>query len=255
MKWRHALALLAFAIGACSSAPPPQPPDLIASALASSVQLFTEREGGARRAGSGVVAAMASDGKAIVLTAAHLIEPLMAQEIYIKTSRKGDRLPARILASDPRIDVAVLEVEGLEAQPAPIQSGAHLGDPIWVISFPWGRNGTLVTGVVSQIAGDEDAPLLPLDGPVKLIDAAVSYGTSGGGVFDSRSGRLVGIVRGYRTAKLALPVDGAKPLEFPIAGETTVVPSEQIFCVLSRPGLETALAAFVEQAPFACADL
>ena len=95
MKWRHALALLAFAIGACSSAPPPQPPDLIASALASSVQLFTEREGGARRAGSGVVAAMASDGKAIVLTAAHLIEPLMAQEIYIKTSRKGDRLPQK----------------------------------------------------------------------------------------------------------------------------------------------------------------
>lgn len=248
MKWRYALALIPLALGACSTTTAPDPTKVIAGALASSVQLFAERGNGSRRAGSGVVVAIAPDGKAIILTAAHLIEPLIAQEVYVKATRRGDQLTARILASDPQIDVAVLEVEGLDARPADFQSGTRLGDSIWVISFPWGRNGTLVTGVVSQVAGDEDGPLLPLDGPVKLIDAAVSYGTSGGGVFDSRSGRLVGIVRGYRTAKLALPVDGAKPLEFPIAGETTVVPSEQIFCALSRADLAASYTVLLESA-------
>ena len=91
--------------------------------------------------------------------------------------------------------------------------------------------------MVSQIASADDGDLLPFEGPVGLIDAAVSYGTSGGGVFDGESGRLVGIVRGYRTAKLAMPGNDAAPLEFPIAGETTVIPTSDILCLLRRAGL------------------
>jgi hypothetical protein len=93
-----------------------------------------------------------------------------------------------------------------------------------------------------------DANAFPVEGPVGLIDAAVSYGTSGGGVFDAESGNLVGIVRGYRTARLALPGTPAQSLEFPIAGETTVVPALQILCTLeqksltARAGLRPALA-------------
>ena len=47
--------------------------------------------------------------------------------------------------------------------------------------------------------GDEEQHTeVPIEGPVKLVDAPVSYGTSGGGVYDATTGGLLGLVRGYR---------------------------------------------------------
>ena len=62
------------------------------------------------------------------------------------------------------------------------RTSARLGDNVWVVSFPWGRRGTVVNGFVSQITDAWSSVPLPLEGPAGLIDAAVSYGTSGGGV-------------------------------------------------------------------------
>ena len=97
-----------------------------------------------------------------------------------------------------------------------------------------------VNGVVSQIAGD--GPVVPIEGSVALIDAVVGYGTSGGGVFDDRTGSLIGIVRGYRTARLSLSGDEAQTLDLPIAGETTVIPTRDIVCFLQSNGLADRLA-------------
>ncbi len=68
-----------------------------------------------------------------------------------------------------------------------------------------------------------------------MIDASVSYGMSGGGVFDSQSGQLVGLVRGYRTAHLSLD-SSSTPLKLPVAGETTVVSTRDIVCFLEAEG-------------------
>ena len=93
-------------------------------------------------------------------------------------------------------------------------------------------------GAVSQIAAQpsiEDP--FSISGPVALVDATVSYGMSGGGVFDERSGLLVGLVRGYRTAHLSLSSEDA-PLKLPIAGETTVISTRDIVCFLRATGYE-----------------
>jgi S1-C subfamily serine protease len=66
-----------------------------------------------------------------------------------------------------------------------------------------------------------------------MVDAPVNYGTSGGGVFDARSGRLVGIVRGYRTVRMSVPGNTDAALTLPVAGETTVIPTEDILCFLA----------------------
>lgn len=42
-----------------------------------------------------------------------------------------------------------------------------------------------------------------------MVDASVSYGASGGGVFDARTGGLIGLVEGYRTARVTS--HGAEP--------------------------------------------
>ena len=239
MKWFSLLLVGALALSACDQ---PQvssnPSNVIAESLASSVQLFTEREDGKRRAGSGVVLSVEADGRALILTASHLVEPLTEQTIFVQSTDDVERFEARIVSVDSELDVAVLEANGLKVRPVRLKTSARLGDNVWVVSFPWGRRGTVVNGFVSQITDAWSSAPLPIEGPAGLIDAAVSYGTSGGGVFDSRTGQLIGIVRGYRTARLQLPGPEAGSLELPIAGETTVIPSYEILCLLNAAKLE-----------------
>ncbi len=184
-----------------------------------------------------MVAAVGADGSALILTAAHLIEPLVEQTVYVADPDGKGRLEARILYSDAESDTAILEARGLNRPPVELQSGASLGDEVWVVSYPWGRHRTLVSGVVSRVADLPGQPAGSIEGPVRLIDAAVSYGTSGGGVFDRHTGALLGIVRGYRTAKLSFPGAGDESLNLPIAGETTVIPTARILCVLQAARL------------------
>lgn len=239
MKWFGSLLVGAVALSACDQ---PQvssnPGNVIAESLASSVQLFTERQDGKRRFGSGVVLSIEADGRALILTASHLVAPLIEQKIFVQSTGDVERFEARILSVDTEHDVALLEASGLEVRPVRLKTSARLGDNVWVVSFPWGRRGTVVNGFVSQITDAWSSAPLPLEGPAGLIDAAVSYGTSGGGVFDSRTGQLIGIVRGYRTARLPLPGPEAGSLELPIAGETTVIPSYEILCLLNAAELQ-----------------
>ena len=74
--------------------------DVIARSLASSVQLFAEREGGVRRTASGVTLTAGLDGRSIVITAAHLLMPQMTQTVYVAPLGGGTRVEARILAID-----------------------------------------------------------------------------------------------------------------------------------------------------------
>jgi hypothetical protein len=97
-----------------------------------------------------------------------------------------------------------------------------------------------VSGVVSQVAAPSGELLLA--GPARMVDASVSYGSSGGGVFDAHSGELVGIVESYRTAKVTIPEMKERPLQVPVAGETTLVPAAVIVLFLVDSGLGDFLA-------------
>jgi hypothetical protein len=84
---------------------------------------------------------------------------------------------------------------------------------------------TLAGGIVSQVnvdqPGDRDTA------PRFIVDASVSYGASGGGVYDERTGRLLGLVEGYRTARVSFNGD-AQYIDVPVPGETYVVPLADI---------------------------
>jgi S1-C subfamily serine protease len=224
-----------------------EPEGVIARSLAASVQLYAEREGGVHRWASGVAVAAGGDGRTVILTAAHLLVPSVPQSIYAIVPGHDDRVEARIVAIDELADIAILEAPEMSVTPVALQWSAQLGDNVWVVSFPWGRRGTVVSGVVSQIETSAAETRLPVSGPVGLIDAAVSYGTSGGGVFDARTGHLVGLVRGYRTAKLSLPGTPTQSLDIPIAGETTVISATAIRCLVARSEIEDALKAALDR--------
>jgi serine protease Do len=226
-------ALLAAAAGvvlaACATAVPPRGDrgEIIRHAVASTVQLRAEREGGVRRAASGVaVAADVAAGATWVLTTRHFLDPPGPQRLWAIAPGEGRRLRAQVAALSDEADLALLEVRGLALAPVALRDTARLGDGVWVVAFPWGRRLTIASGVVSQIWSERDDT--PFDGPARMVDASVSYGSSGGGVYDASDGSLVGIVEGYRTARVAIQETPPRALDIPVAGETTLIPAVAI---------------------------
>lgn len=237
---RRGLALLAIiplAAGCVAAGGFSQRSEVIRRILPSTVQLSAEREGGGRRAASGVV--LASDPasrRSWILTTRHFLDPPVRQHIRVGMAGQKRRATATVSAISADADLAVIQVEGLSLPPVAFKEMVRLGDEVWVVAFPWGRRATVVSGVVSQIVSDEGE--VAMEGPARMVDASVSYGASGGGVFDAASGALVGIVEGYRTARVALPAAPEQILEVPVPGETTVISTQAIISFLAASGLD-----------------
>jgi S1-C subfamily serine protease len=238
MKRVLVLPVLALVVAGCASAPRQSARgELIRGILASTVQLRSEREGGIRRAASGVVvAADPGTRRAWIVTAKHFLDPPGRQEIVVRLPGRSNVRRVSVTFVSREHDLAILEAEGLEVTPVRLKMVVHLGDEIIVVAFPWGQRFTVVGGWVSQVASPATDESL-VTGPVRMVDASVSYGSSGGGVFDGESGELVGIVEGYRTAKVAIPEMKERVLEMPVAGETTVIPAATILKFLLESGL------------------
>lgn len=238
MKRALALAALALASSACaSSAGPSSRDEVIRLILPSTVQLRCEREGGGRRAGSGVVLAVdAKTRRTWILTTRHFLEPLAKQDIFVTIPGRKDRVRAKVAALSSDSDLALLEAEGISLPPATLKETAKLGDDVWIVAFPWGRRMTVVGGVVSQIGSE--AGEAPVEGPARMVDASVSYGASGGGVFDAATGALIGVVESHRTARVTTPGPPEQVLEIPVPGETTLISSESILRFVERSGLQ-----------------
>lgn len=231
------LAVVLVAAAACASVRPVEGrSELIRQILRSTVQLRSEREGGARRAASGVVLATHPETERVwILTARHFVDPPQRQRVHVRLPGRDATVPGAIAFLSPELDVAIIETERLDVAPVRLRTTAHLGDEVLVVAFPWGRRFTVVGGIVSQVVAPRGDPQVM--GPVRMIDASVSYGSSGGGVFDARTGELLGIVEGYRTAKVAIPEMKERALEVPVAGETTLVPAAAILRFLEDSGL------------------
>jgi S1-C subfamily serine protease len=235
---RAALGLaLGLALSGCASAPTGAARSaVIRHILPSAVQLRSERAEGARRSASGIV--LASDAvskRSWILTARHFLDPAGRQDVFIAAPGRKGRVKAAVAALGEDADLALIEVAGMALPPVKLKETVRLGDEVLVAAFPWGRQLTVVSGVVSQLRTEEGEALV--EGIIRMVDASVSYGSSGGGVFDAETGALVGIVEGYRTAQVATPGNPDRVLQLPVAGETTVIPCRAIVDFLTASGL------------------
>ncbi len=237
MSGRALCVVLGLATSGCGAlAGSSERGDVIRRILPSTVQLRTEREGGARRAASGVV--LASDAqlnRCWILTTRHFLDPAIRQDVSVRTPTRKGRAKAVVKALSQDLDLAVIEAEGINLPPVRLKEVVRLGDEIWIVAFPWGRQLTMVSGVVSQLRADEGE--VAIEGTIRMVDASVSYGASGGRVFDAETGALIGIVEGYRTAQMSLPDTSNRPLQLPVAGETLVIPARSILDFLTVSGL------------------
>jgi S1-C subfamily serine protease len=219
--------------------------EILQRILPSAVQIVVEQQEGHRvRASSGVVLAARNTehgASCFIVTAGHAVSGIVGRkEVYVVLGRyRGDgrRVAATVLAyrDTPEFDIALLKTEETSCVPAFVGRAPALGESVWVVGFPWGRHMALASGIVSQInanAGAEQDTASRL-----MVDASVSYGTSGGGVYDGRDGGLIGLVEGYSTARVSS--QGAKPswyIDVPVPGQTFVTPMSDLRRFLAESG-------------------
>jgi serine protease Do len=239
---KRPLALLALAgavlLAGCSGtiwARDPEPELTLERVLPSSVQVVLEQQEGRRfRSGSGVVIAARSAAEGpdcFILTSAHTFAgPGRGKSVFVLSQRHegpGVRTPATVLAVSEHegVDLALLGMRNEDCPVAPIGRPARLGESVWVVSFPWGRELTVSRGVISQVRRTGSGPGHKVTAGRLMVDAAVSYGSSGGGVFRASTGELIGLVEGYPTARVAFE-GGTSPghVDVPVPGQTYLTP-------------------------------
>ena len=142
--------------------------------------------------GSGVVV----DAKnGYVLSNHHVVADAKA---IIVTFKDGRQLEAKLIGSDPRTDVAVLQIpsRGLTAVPMSDSDHLRVGDFAVAIGNPFGLGQTVTSGIVSALGRSG----LGLSGKGKQqnfeefiqTDAAINIGNSGGALVNL-NGELIGI--------------------------------------------------------------
>jgi hypothetical protein len=167
-----------------------------------------DAQGKVRGQGSGV---LLSSGR--VATNCHVVEGGVSYRVG-----RGERLvSATLYVEDSDKDICLLDAKGIEGKPAQLGKAADLkvGDPVYAVGAPKGLELSLSDGIVAQLRGTPS--------PLIQTTAAISPGSSGGGLFD-KEGRLVGLttfyLEGGQSLNFAMPaewIDEVKPDRKPAA--------------------------------------
>lgn len=150
-----------------------------------------------------------------VLTNNHLVEK--ADEITVRLTDKR-KFKARLIGSDPLVDIALLKIEGVNLPTVRIGDVTALQVGEWVIAIgaPFGFDNTVTQGIVSA-----KGRMLPDESYIPFIqtDVAINPGNSGGPLFNLK-GEVVGVNSqiytrsgGYMGVSFAIPIDIAMQIK------------------------------------------
>jgi hypothetical protein len=171
--------------------------------------------------GSGVVYAVDNTKltpSTFILTNCHVVKG----HSQVTVERLGKKAGATVLVCDAKRDMAVLTLGG--ALPTvPIRTTAlKVGEPTFAVGAPQGLELSISQGIVSQLR------ITPLGkDPMIQTTAAISQGSSGGGLFDS-DGRLIGLTTLYfkdgQSLNFAVPVSFVSLLKNTNSSSANVAP-------------------------------
>ncbi len=140
------------------------------------------------------------DAKGHIVTNYHVVAG--GGQIYV-SFLDGTMLSATLVGYDVDTDLAVLRIEppsDLQLRPLPLgdSRALRIGDPVIAIGNPFGLQGSVTVGIVSQ-----KSRLLPSDRGYLIpgviqIDAAINPGNSGGPLLNYR-GEVVGVTTAIET--------------------------------------------------------
>lgn len=162
------------------------------------------------------------ESSGFVVTNCHVVSN--ADEIYVKLIDNTE-LPAKLMGSDKRSDLALLKIES--PKPLPFvkfgdSSKARIGDWVIAIGNPFGLGGTVTTGIISSKGRDIDINSMGIVDDFIQTDAAINSGNSGGPMFN-----IHGEVIGVNTAIFS-PSGTSIGIGFSIPSNTAKVIVEQL---------------------------
>ena len=147
------------------------------------------------------------DKEGIVVTNNHVIQG--AEDILVSVN--GTEYIAKVIGTDPYMDLAVLQIVSDEKF-EPVEFGdsdkARIGDWVIAIGNPFGFGGTVTSGIISS--RNRDIGLTRYDDFIQT-DASINLGNSGGPLFN-----LEGKVIGINTAIIAPGQSGSIGIGFAI---------------------------------------
>ena len=125
-----------------------------------------------------------------VWTNHHVIDKAAVIEVYPRGWNRGAGIPATVVNSTPRTDVAILQLEHCDSIPQAILGDSSLvqpGDETFAVGNPLGRNPDSISrGIISHTERYRDTVAY------LQTDAAINPGNSGGALFNS-DGQVIGI--------------------------------------------------------------
>lgn len=193
-NWRVALPIVLM--GFASFAHALTPSEVFEAVKDSVVVVKTfDAKGKEKGQGSGV---LLPSGK--VGTNCHVVEGGASFQV----GRNKTFIPATLHAGDRDKDICLLDAPGIKGRAAQLGKavGLKIGEAVYAVGAPQGLELSLSDGIVSQLRGDK-APLIQ-------TTAAISPGSSGGGLFDAQA-RLVGFttlyLEGGQSLNFAVPVE------------------------------------------------
>ncbi|WP_157071341.1 S1C family serine protease [Curtobacterium ammoniigenes] len=193
----------------------------VAAKATGSVVTINATASSASGTGSGVV--LTADGYIVTNTHVVTLDGDSGSASISVTTSDGHIYPAKVVGTDPTVDLAVVKIDAKGLTPMPFADSAKLnvGDTAIAIGAPLGLSNTVTDGIVSTLnrsisvassapgsgSGDPNsggtdpfnfggqsgtATNSTVSLPVIQTDAAINPGNSGGALLDSKA-RLIGI--------------------------------------------------------------
>ncbi|EJS46874.1 hypothetical protein ICG_05464 [Bacillus cereus BAG1X1-3] len=184
--------------------------------------------------GSGVIYKK-NGNKAFIVTNNHVIDG--ANKVEVKLNN-GKKVPAKVVGTDPLLDLAVLEIDGTDVKKVATLGDSdknRTGETVIAIGNPLGLEGSVTKGIISS--KEREIPVSTLgnqqvDWQAQVIqtDAAINPGNSGGALFNEQ-GEVIGI----NSSKIAQQAVEGIGFAIPINIAKTVLESLEKDGVVKRP--------------------
>jgi putative serine protease PepD len=176
------------------------------------VEVGIPAAGGFRSAGSGSGVVFDGDGR--IVTNDHVIAVGSDYRVVLADGRIYE---AELIGSDPRTDLAVLDIDAGGLLPIELGSSESLdvGDPTIAVGSPLGLEGgpSLTVGVLSAFGRQVQTDATTFLVGMLQTDAPITQGSSGGALVDEQ-GRLVGITTAVGVSDVGIEGIGfATPIE------------------------------------------
>ena len=114
----------------------------------------------------------------------------ISANIFTVTLPDGQALSARLVAEQPELDLALLQVDARGLHPALVADsrGLQVGQMVLAVGHPWGQKGVVTAGIISGLSTAQTHGSVP----IIRSDVTLAPGNSGGPLVNAAGG-VVGI--------------------------------------------------------------